>query len=250
MGKRRLDSLMVERNLAGSREKAQALIMAGKALIDGRPAAKPGQMVDEAAHLSIVSPPPYVSRGGLKLAVALAEFRLDVRQKIALDVGASTGGFTDCLLQRGAARVYAVDVGYGQLDYRLRVDPRVLVMERVNAHYPFALPERVDLATIDVSFISLEKVIPNVMPLLKPPGDLVVLFKPQFEVGKGKVGKGGIVRQPFLHAEALGRFLAWAIETGLRIRGLTTSPIRGADGNKEFLAWLQTRAALTAQQRC
>lgn len=247
MGKRRLDSLMVEQKLAESREKAQALVMAGKTFIDGRPAAKPGQMVDEAAQISVTAPSPYVGRGGLKLAHALAEFRLEVRHRIALDVGASTGGFTDCLLQHGADRVYAVDVGYGQLDYRLRVDPRVVVMERVNAHHPFALPEKVELATIDVSFISLEKVIPNVVQHLKPQGDMALLFKPQFEVGRGKVGKGGIVRQPLLHAEALGRFLVWAIDTGLRLKGLTTSPILGAEGNKEFLAWLQTRPALTAQ---
>lgn len=240
--KRRIDTLAVERGVVESREKAQALIMAGKLIVDGEAIAKPGTLVREGCAIQLVESPPFVSRGGFKLSHALDEFRLDVTSQIAVDVGASTGGFTDCLLQRGAARVYALDVGYGQLDYRLRRDPRVVVMERVNAHYPFSLPEQVNIATIDVSFISVEKVIPNVVTLLKPRpvgGDLVVLFKPQFEVGKGQVGKGGVVRQPLLHAQALGRFICWAIQQGLRICGLTPSPLTGAEGNREFLFWLK-----------
>jgi len=241
VSRRRVDILAVERRLVKTREKAQALIMAGKLIVDGKAIAKPGALVKEEVTIHLLESPPFVSRGGLKLCHALDEFRLDMSSKMALDVGASTGGFTDCLLQRGASRVYALDVGYGQLDYRLRIDPRVIVMERVNAHYPISLTEKVDLATIDVSFISLEKVIPNVARLLKRTGSLVVLFKPQFEVGKKQVGKGGVVKHPSLHAQALGRFICWAVEQGFRLRGLTPSPILGAAGNKEFFVWLKLR---------
>jgi len=160
---------------------------------------------------------------------------------VVADIGASTGGFTDCLLQRGASRVYAVDVGYGQLDYRLRQDSRVVVMERVNARYPITLPEKVDLATIDLSFISVEKVIPSVAKLLKNSGYLLVLFKPQFEAMRGEVGKGGVIRQPIVHARALGRFIAWITEHGFRLGGLVTSPILGASGNKEFFIQLRLK---------
>jgi 23S rRNA (cytidine1920-2'-O)/16S rRNA (cytidine1409-2'-O)-methyltransferase len=236
---RRLDLLLVQRGLAESREKARALILAGEVLADGRVAAKPGTLVREDTPIRLFHKPPFVSRGGIKLAHALDQFQIEVTSLVVLDVGASTGGFTDCLLKRGANRVYAVDVGYGQLDYRLRVDPRVAVMERVNARYPFSLPEPVDLATIDISFISLEKVVPNVAKLVKPAGNLICLVKPQFEVGRAQVSKGGLVKDPLLHAHALGRFISWAVEKGLRMGGLIPSPILGASGNREFFVLLK-----------
>jgi len=239
--------LLVERGLAPSREKAQALVMAGQVLIGDTPADKPGRLVARDVPLRVEAGLPFVSRGGLKLAHALDSFGLGVAGVVALDVGAGTGGFTDCLLQRGAARVYALDVGYGQLDYRLRRHPRVVVMERVNAHHPFHLPEAVDLATVDVSFISLLQVLPNVIPWVKPGGSLVLLVKPQFEAGRRQVGRGGIVRDPRVHAQVLARVLLWAIDQrpsagsgrGLRLGGVVSSPIRGAAGNKEFLVWLR-----------
>lgn len=234
---RRLDLLLVARGLCESREKARALILAGEVLANERVTSKPGSLMRDDVPIRLLQKPPFVSRGGIKLAHALDQFHIDVKSLVALDVGASTGGFTDCLLQRGASRVYALDVGYGQLDYRLRVDPRVVVMERVNARYPFSLPEPVDLATIDISFISLEKVVPNVAKLVKPDGRIICLVKPQFEAGRGQVGKGGLVKDPQLHARILGRFISWAIERGLRIGGLTSSPILGASGNREFFVF-------------
>jgi len=235
---RRLDLLLVERGLAESRENARALIIASEVLANGRLASKPGTLVREDVAIRLLQKPPFVSRGGLKLAHALDGFHVDVNDQVALDVGASTGGFTDCLLKRGAIRVYAVDVGYGQLDYRLRVDPRVVVMERVNARYPFSVPEPVGLATVDLSFISLEKVVPTVAQLVKPDGRIICLVKPQFEVGRSHVGKGGLVKDPSLHARVLGRFISWAIGRGFRIKGLTPSPILGASGNREFFVLL------------
>ena len=242
VAKRRIDSLLVERGLAGSRTKAQALVMAGEVSVEGKTIIKPGTLVAEEAEITVLQPPPFVSRGGIKLDYALGQFKLDASSKVVADIGASTGGFTDCLLKRGASRVYAVDVGYGQLDYRLRRDERVVVMERVNARYPISLPEKIDLATIDLSFISVEKVIPSVAQLLKDDSYLVVLLKPQFEAKRGEVGKGGIVRKPSVHARVLGRFIAWAVGHGFRLRGLVVSPILGAEGNTEFflllrLAW-------------
>lgn len=222
-----------------SRAKAQALIMAGEVVVEGKAAIKPGTLVAEEAAIAIIEPPPFVSRGGIKLDHALDQFQLDVSSKVVADIGASTGGFTDCLLQRGASRVYAIDVGYGQLDYRLRQDKRVVVMERVNARYPLPLPEKVDLATIDLSFISVEKVIPSVAQLLNDNGYLLVLIKPQFEARRGEVGKGGIVRQPQVHARVLGRFIAWMVDHGFRLGGLVASPILGASGNKEFFFLLR-----------
>jgi len=219
--------------------KAQALIMAGEVEVEGKAAIKPGTLVAEEAVITILKPPPFVSRGGIKLDYALDQFQLDVSSRVAADIGASTGGFTDCLLQRGASRVYAVDVGYGQLDYRLRKDKRVVVMERVNARYPISLPEKIDLATIDLSFISVEKVIPSVARLLKDDGYLLVLLKPQFEAKRNEVGKGGIVRQPEVHARVLGRFIAWAVGKGFRLGGLVASPILGASGNMEFFVLLR-----------
>jgi 23S rRNA (cytidine1920-2'-O)/16S rRNA (cytidine1409-2'-O)-methyltransferase len=196
-------------------------------------------LVDTEADIRILEPPPFVSRGGIKLAHALDQFQLDVAGRVAVDIGASAGGFTDCLLQRGASRVYAVDVGYGQLDHRLRQDQRVVVMERTNARYPISLPEKADLATIDLSFISATKVIPAVAGLLKPDGWLVLLLKPQFEARRGEVGRGGIIKEPALHATVLGRFIAWVVTHGLRLKGLIASPILGASGNREFLLLLR-----------
>jgi 23S rRNA (cytidine1920-2'-O)/16S rRNA (cytidine1409-2'-O)-methyltransferase len=241
VAKRRIDSLLVERGLVESRAKAQALIMAGEVRVEGKATIKPGTMVAEEAVITLLQPPPFVSRGGIKLDHALEQFRLDVSSKVAADIGASTGGFTDCLLQRGASRVYAVDVGYGQLDYRLRQDERVVVMERVNARYPITLAEKVDLATLDLSFISVEKVIPPVARLLKENGCLVVLLKPQFEAKRSEVGKGGVVRQPIVHARVLGRFIAWALGHGFRLEGLVASPILGVSGNMEFFVLLRLR---------
>ena len=237
--KRRIDSLMVDKGLVESRAKAQALIMAGRVVVGGKEAIKPGTLVSEAAAITISEPPPFVSRGGIKLDYALDQFRLDVSGKVMADVGASTGGFTDCLLKRGARRVYAIDVGYGQLDYRLRQDSRVVVMDRVNARYPVSLPEKVDLATMDLAFISVEKVIPSVAKLLKNNGYLLVLIKPQFEAKREEVGKGGVIKQPIVHARVLGRFIVWMVEHGFRLKGLVASPILGVSGNKEFFVLLK-----------
>jgi 23S rRNA (cytidine1920-2'-O)/16S rRNA (cytidine1409-2'-O)-methyltransferase len=241
MPKKRLDNLLVTRELAENQKIAQALIMAGEVSVSGKVITKPGTLVDESAELKLAEKLPYVSRGGIKLAHALDEFKLDVTFLTAIDIGASTGGFTDCLLQRSAKRVYAIDVGYGQLAYKLRQDPRVVVMERVNAHYPFSLPEKVNMATIDLSFISVTQVIPNVIDHLTPPGYIIVLFKPQFEALRKEVGKGGIIKDPQVHALVLGRFIVWAINHDLRLRGLVASPILGAEGNKEFLIFLTPR---------
>jgi 23S rRNA (cytidine1920-2'-O)/16S rRNA (cytidine1409-2'-O)-methyltransferase len=238
MPKKRLDNLLVTRKLAENETSARALIMAGEVNVSGKIITKPGTLVDENAEIKLAEKLPYVSRGGLKLAHALDEFKLDVTSLTAVDVGASTGGFTDCLLQRGAKRVYAIDVGYGQLDYKLRQDPRVVVMERVNAHHPFTLPEKVNIATIDVSFISVTQIIPNVVDHLIQPGYIIVLFKPQFEAERKEVGKGGIIKDPQIHALVLGRFIVWVTDHDLRLRGLVASPILGAEGNKEFLLLL------------
>jgi len=240
MAKQRIDSLLVDRGLVESRTKAQALIMAGEVSVEGKTIIKAGTMVAEEAAITVIEPPPFVSRGGVKLDYALECFQLDVTSKIAADIGSSTGGFTDCLLQRGASRVYAVDVGYGQLDYRLRRDERVVVLERVNARYPIDLPEKVDLATLDLSFISVEKVIPSVAKLLKSGGYLIVLLKPQFEAKRSEVGKGGVIRQPMVHARVLGRFIAWMVNHGFRLGGLVASPILGAAGNMEFFLLLRS----------
>lgn len=239
MVKRRVDALLVERGLIESREKARAAILAGEVSIRDQAVNKPGQMVDLDADLRVAAPPRFVGRGGEKLAHALAVFGIHVAGMAALDAGASTGGFTDCLVQAGARQVYAVDVGYGQLDYRLRTDPRVTAIERTNLRYLESLPEPVDIATLDLSFISLTKVLERVRALLRPGGLVVALVKPQFEAGRAEVGKGGIVRDPLVHAAVIGRLAAWAVRHGFRIRGLTTSPIRGAEGNREFLLLLE-----------
>ena len=235
--KRRLDVLMVQRGVAKSRERARIAILAGDVVVNGEPFLRPAATVPQDARIELVRPPRYVSRGGEKLEHALEAFGLDVRGLVALDVGASTGGFTDCLLQHGAARVYAVDVGYGQFDYRLRQDTRVEVMERTNIRELAELPrggETPDLATIDVAFIGLEKVVPSVTRLLRSRGQIVALVKPQFQARRREVQKGGVVKDPQVHAAVLGRVVAWAAGQGLRFGGLTTSPLRGPAGNKEF----------------
>jgi len=248
MAKRRLAALLLERGLVESYEKAQVAVMAGDVLVDDRPAVRPASLVDEDASLRLVEGRRYVGRGGDKLEHALDAFAVDVAGAVAADIGASTGGFTDCLLQRGAARVYAVDVGRGQLELKLRTDPRVVVMEGVNARHLEALPEPVDLATVDVAFISLRQVLPAARRLLAldtkarlkpglhtdPGGRIVALFKPQFEAPRREVGRGGVIRDPQLHARLIGRFAAWCVKNGLRIRGLTASPLLGPAGNREF----------------
>ena len=232
----RIDQLLVERRLAESRQRAQAMIMAGNVLADGRPVTKAGQQVSRQVELTVKEACPYVSRGGLKLEGALRAFDIDVRDKICLDVGASTGGFTDCLLQNGARKVYAVDVGYGQLAWQLRQDERVVVIERANIRHLQAetLPEPVDLITIDVSFISLKIVIPAAVRFLKPDGLILALIKPQFEIGKGRVGKGGVVRDPNDHQAVLADLTAFAGQQGLACRKAVTSPVTGPKGNVEF----------------
>jgi len=234
--KERLDLLLVERDLAESCQQAQRLIMAGQVTVDGDMVDKPGTRVPAGADVQVAGAPPYASRGGYKLAAALDAFDLKVDGLVAADVGASTGGFTDCLLQRGAARVYAIDVGYGQLAWKLRQDPRVVVMDRVNARYLERLPEAVDLATLDVSFISLRLILPAVMDWLKPAGQVVALIKPQFEAGREQVAKGGVVRDPAVHRGVLAEVLGWAGAQRLGLMGLIRSPITGPAGNVEFLA--------------
>ena len=236
--KKRLDVLLVERKMVESRAKAQALIMAGEVTAGGAAMTKAGALVPVDTLISIRERPPFVGRGGVKLDHALKAFRLNPKGMTALDVGASTGGFTDCLLQRGARRVYALDVGRGQMDYGLRQDPRVSVMEKVNAHYPFELPERVGMATVDVSFISVRQVLPNVVSHLERGGSIVALVKPQFEARRREVGRGGVVRDPLIHARVLGRVICWVTEAGLRLRSMTPSPILGAKGNREFFLHL------------
>ncbi len=236
--KKRLDVLLVERKMVESRAKAQALIMAGEVMAGGAAMTKAGALVPVDILISIRERPPFVGRGGVKLDHALKAFCLNPKGMTALDVGASTGGFTDCLLQRGARRVYALDVGRGQMNYGLRQDPRVSVMEKVNAHYPFELRERVDLATVDVSFISVRQVLPNVVSHVKRGGSIVALVKPQFEARRREVGRGGVVRDPLIHARVLGRVILWVTEAGLRLRSMTPSPILGAKGNREFFLHL------------
>ncbi|HBA87515.1 MAG TPA: TlyA family rRNA (cytidine-2'-O)-methyltransferase [Geobacter sp.] len=242
MAKERLDKLVLERGLAPSRERAKALIMAGQVVVDDHLADKAGLMVALTAEIRLKGEPlPYVSRGGLKLAEGLNLFGIDVEGLCAIDVGASTGGFTDCLLQRGARRVYAVDVGYGQLAWKLREDPRVVSMEKTNIRHlePGGLPEFPDLAVIDASFISLDKVLPATLRLIKDDGAIVALIKPQFEVGRGQVGKGGVVRDEKKHQEVVAGITELARGLGLLVLGVCDSPILGPKGNKEFLIHLR-----------
>ncbi|QIA27099.1 TlyA family RNA methyltransferase [Thermaerobacter sp. PB12/4term] len=237
----RLDQLLVERGYFPTRNRARAAILAGRVRVNGQVVDKAGAAVSPDARIEVAGDPiPYVSRGGLKLEHALRAFDLEaaVAGVVAADIGASTGGFTDCLLQHGARRVYAIDVGYGQLAWRLRQDPRVVVMERVNARYlsPGVLPEAVELVTVDVSFISLRLILPAVRGILVPGGGVIALVKPQFEAGPGDVGKGGIVRDPAVHRRVLAEVAAAADQLGFTLLGLAASPILGADGNREFLA--------------
>jgi 23S rRNA (cytidine1920-2'-O)/16S rRNA (cytidine1409-2'-O)-methyltransferase len=239
----RADKLLVDRGLVVSRERAKALIMAGQVIAGDHLVDKPGQLLDLSLELRIKEDLPFVSRGGLKLQKALDQFSIDVRGLTVMDVGASTGGFTDCLLQRGASRVFAVDVGYGQLAWKLRQDERVLCLEKTNIRYlePGNLPSMPDLAVIDASFISLEKVLPNTLRLIGDRGEIVALVKPQFEVGKGEVGKGGVVRESEKHDAVIESVCAFARSLQLEVAGVTESPILGPKGNREFLLYLKKK---------
>jgi len=238
MAKSRLDLLLIEKGLTKSRNRAQALIMAGKVLVNGQIVDKPGAQISPEAHITLQDDLPYASRGGLKLAAALDVFDIEPAGLVCADVGASTGGFTDVLLQRGAARVYAIDVGYGQLAWKLRQDKRVTVLERTNARYLEKLPEPVNLVTVDASFISLRLLLPTITGWLTSPGWIIALVKPQFEAGKAEVGKGGVVRSQAVHRQVLHNVVGYALEAGLVVLGLTLSPITGPAGNHEYLIWL------------
>lgn len=243
MVKIRLDQRVFDLGLTESREKAKALIMAGSVLVNGQRQTKPGFSVSESSPVELRGERlPFVSRGGLKLQKALDTFEIEPAKRVCVDCGASTGGFTDCLLQRGAAHVYAVDVGYGQLAWCLRQDARVTVMERTNARNltPKMFPVRMDMAVMDMSFISLRLVLPAVRTLLKDGGEVVCLVKPQFEAGREKVGKKGVVRDPAVHCEVLEGFIDALPTLGFSLAGLTFSPVRGPEGNIEYLAWLKT----------
>jgi 23S rRNA (cytidine1920-2'-O)/16S rRNA (cytidine1409-2'-O)-methyltransferase len=238
MERRRLDQLLFDRGLVESREKARALILAGQVLVNGQKANKPGHAVAADSSVELLQKPRYVGRGGLKLEAALHHFAIAVAGRICLDVGSSTGGFTDCLLQHEAARVYAIDVGTGQLDWRLRNDPRVVVREQINARYLTReqVPEQIDLAVCDVSFISVTMILPALASLLASNAEMVILVKPQFELEKRHVGKGGIIRDSQLHAEACRRVEQAVQRIGFRT-GILPSPILGAEGNQEFLLY-------------
>jgi len=241
MVKLRLDQLLVARGLAESRTKAQALIQAGQVLVNGQLRDKPSTLVPEDALVELKRGPRFVSRGGEKLAAALEAFRIDPQGKVCLDVGASTGGFTDCLLQHGAGRVHAVDVGKGQLHWKLRNDPRVVVHEGVNARYLSfdEIGEQVDLATVDVSFISLRLVLPPLVGIVRPCGDVIALVKPQFEAGRSQVGRGGVVRDPAVHEQVLAQLVGWVKKNlGWSVRGAIPSPLLGPAGNVEFFLHL------------
>jgi len=242
----RLDVALVARGLAESREKAQSLIVAGLVSVNGQPAQKSAELIGPDAALTVETSDGFVSRGGDKLERALETFGITVDGLVCLDAGASTGGFTDVLLRRGAQRVYAVDVGHGQLDWRLRGDPRVVVMERTNVRTLDALPEPIDAAVADVSFISLRLVLPSISRLARPGAPIVTLVKPQFEAGKDQVPRGGVVRDPAIHRRVLLDLWAWALAHGLTPHGLTPSPIRGPAGNVEFLLWLTNEPADSA----
>jgi len=239
----RLDAALVTRGLAVSRERARALILAGLVRVNGTMVSKAGSPVEPGDDITLIEPDhPYVGRGGVKLAHALDVFAIDVTGRLALDVGASTGGFTDCLLQRGAARVYAIDVGTGQLDPRMRADQRVVVMEHTNARAldPRVFGDQPTLAVIDVSFISLEKILPSVFGVLAPRGEVIALVKPQFEVGREHVAKGGVVRDPVQHRAAVQRLARYAVLRGWHVLGVTASPLRGPKGNHEFFLHFST----------
>ncbi len=247
--RQRLDEAAVVRELAPSRSKARAMIMAGDVSVNGSVVLRAGQGVSPGDDIRLVNKPRFVSRGGEKLDHALATFGIDVTGMTVADLGASTGGFTDCLLQRGAARVYAVDVGYGQIDDRLRRDERVVVMERTNARYLESLPEAVDLVSIDVSFISLGLILPVAAAVLRPEGTCVPLIKPQFEAGRKEVGKGGVVRDPAIHQSILEKVAGAAGRSGFAVRAVTASPLVGPAGNVEFLARLDLGVERISEER-
>jgi 23S rRNA (cytidine1920-2'-O)/16S rRNA (cytidine1409-2'-O)-methyltransferase len=240
----RLDHLLVHHGLAESRSQAQALILAGQVFVNGQLAPKPGAKVPADVQVTVRQQLPYVSRGGLKLAAALDAFGVSVQDTICADVGASTGGFTDCLLQQGAARVYAIDVGYGQLAWKLRQDQRVVVMERTNARYLEALPEPAEMVTLDASFISLKLLFPAIVGWLAADADVIPLVKPQFEARREQVGKKGVVRDPAVHSQVLERVAGYAMAHGLAVHGLIRSPITGPAGNVEFFMHLRQGASL------
>lgn len=244
--KKRLDVLVTERGLAESREKAKTLIMAGQVYVDGQKADKPGDTFSEDAAVEVRGKGlPYVSRGGLKLEKAMREFGLQLQGRTCMDIGASTGGFTDCMLQNGAQRVYSVDVGYGQLAWSLRTDPRVVNLERTNARYltQEQVPEEIGFFSVDVSFISLTLILPAVRPLLAEHGQAVCLIKPQFEAGREKVGKKGVVRDKAVHEEVIEKIRSFALENGFSVLGLTFSPVKGPEGNIEYLIYLERSEA-------
>lgn len=246
MAKKRLDVLLVEQGLIESRQKAQATIMSGLVYVNGQKVDKAGTPTDENASIEVRGKAlKYVSRGGLKLEKAMATFPIELTDKVSADIGASTGGFTDCMLQNGARKVYAVDVGYGQLAWSLRSDPRVICLERTNARYLTTeqIPEPLDFASIDVSFISLKLILPTLRQLMAEGGQVACLVKPQFEAGKEKVGKKGVVRDPEVHLEVLEHFLEHAAQANFYVAGLTYSPIRGPEGNIEYLGYLTTEPA-------
>ena len=238
----RIDQLLYKRALTESREKARALILEGKVIVNGQKVEKPGTMVNQNAEITICGETlPYVSRGGLKLEKALKEFAIDVKDKVAMDVGASTGGFTDCLIQHGAKKVYSVDVGYGQLAWELRTDPRVVPIEKTNIRYmpKEKIPEEVDIVTVDVSFISLRLVIPKILEFLKPDGEIIALIKPQFEAGKGEVPKGGVIKDPEKREKIVQEIKQFFESLNVKIVGIIPSPIPGQKGNIEFLLYAQ-----------
>ena len=242
--KSRLDQLLVGRGFFPSREQARRAILAGNVSVGTRIAAKPSELLDEQTAIAVKATRKYVGRGALKLESALEHFDIDVLGKTALDIGASTGGFTDCMLQRGAEKVYAVDVGYGQLDWKLRNDPRVIVLEKINARFLTRdqVPELVDVCVIDVSFISLTLILPNAMALLRPDGIILALIKPQFELQRAEVGKGGIVRDPCLHQKAQDKIVAFVNDLGHVVDGIAPAAIKGADGNQEFFACIRRQS--------
>src|SRR5438067_264681 len=243
--KLRLDQLLVGKGLFASREQARRAIMAGGIMVGTRTAAKPSELLEEETTITVKPTRKYVGRGALKLEAALDHFNINVSKKTALDIGASTGGFTDCMLQRAAKKVYAVDVGYGQLDWKLRNDPRVIVLEKVNARSLSQehIPELVDLCAIDVSFISLTLILPNAFDLLAPTGVILALIKPQFELQRSDVGKGGIVRDPGLHQKAQDKIVAFVTRLGHMVIGTVPAAITGADGNQEFFACMRKQSA-------
>ena len=242
--KLRLDQLLVGRGLFASREQARRAILAGEVSIATRVAAKPSELLDVQAAIAVKPTRKYVGRGALKLQSALDYFCIDLPGKIALDIGASTGGFTDCMLQRGAEKVYAVDVGYGQLDWKLRNDPRVIILEKINARFLTRehVPELIDICVIDVSFISLTLILPNAVALLKPDGTILPLIKPQFELQRSEVGKGGIVRDPHLQQKAQDKIVAFVNDLEQVVAGIAPAAIKGADGNQEFFACIRKRS--------